>query len=361
MRRLALEAWASARAQPVGSTLTMLVIAGMVVTVMMTTGRTVAAEQEVLSSIDSVGTRTIQIRAEDAAGVTGEILERIRAIEGIEWAGAFSSAVDGRNARIPGGPPVAVRYVYSDRLEALGILTAGTVGASAFASQAALDLLGLPDVAGAITLTDGLTATVYARLDAPDFLDEFEPIVLVPGETPASTPVNLVFVIAESPELVAPVADAVLSVVGADDPSRVTVQTSESLAALRSIIKSQLANSSRSLVLGVLGVASGLVATILFGLVMMRRKDFGRRRALGATRGFIVRLLIAQTALLATAGVITGVLLSVGIAVTVRDPIPGPTFVLALGTLGLAAAVAAAVPPAMIASRREPIRELRVP
>lgn len=42
-------------------------------------------------------------------------------------------------------------------------------------------------------------------------------------------------------------------------------------------------------------------------------------------------------------------------------PLPGAAFVLAVAALTLAAAVAASGVPALIASRRDPVRELRVP
>lgn len=170
MRALLSEAAASARSQPVASILTILVIAGMILSVMMTTGRTVAAEQEVLASIDDAGTRTIQIRAEDAAGVTSAVLDRVRRIDGIEWAAAFSSATDATNTLIPDGTRVPVRSIYSNHLDRLGIADVPNGGTTAYASQTALDQLGLVDTGGAITLTTGATFTVGGRIAVPDFL-----------------------------------------------------------------------------------------------------------------------------------------------------------------------------------------------
>lgn len=146
-----------------------------------------------------------------------------------------------------------------------------------------------------------------------------------------------------------------------DDPNKVAVQTSESLAQLRGMIKSQLGSSSRALVLGLLSITALLVAGILYGLVMMRRKDFGRRRALGATRGYIVTLLMAQTALLALVGAGVGFAISLLLALVFGDPLPHPAFVGALAVLAVVSALIAALAPAIVASRREPIRELRVP
>lgn len=357
------EAAASARSQPVASAITLLVVVGMIVSVMLTTGRTVGAEQQVLGSIDSAGTRSVLIRAEDDAGLTSSVLDRIASIDGIEWAGGFSTATDATNTAIPDGTRVPVRYVYGSHLQRLGIPADPALpGGAAWASSSALKQLGLPDQAGGISLGTGESYGIVGSIDVPDFLEGFEPIVLVPRQHSSGTErVALIIVIAERPELVAPVSEAVRSVLGADDASKVTVQTSEDLAQLRALIEGQLGSFSRGLVLALLSLTGLLVAVLLYGLVMMRRKDFGRRRALGASRGLIIGLLVTQTALLASAGIIVGIITSLAILFASRDPWPGVAFTAALAILALGTALIASLIPAAVASRREPIRELRVP
>lgn len=357
------EAAASALSQPVASVVTVLMIAGMIVAVMLTTGRSVGAEQRVLGTIDDAGTRTIQVRAENNAGLTSDVLDRIDGIEGIEWAAAFSVAADATNAQVPDGTRVPVRLAYGRHLDRLGIPARSPVpDGLAYASPRALAAFGLPDATGAITMTGGTTYGVAGEITTPDFLESLEPVTLVPqpGATGDET-VNLLLVIAERPDLVAPVADAVLSVLAVDDPSKVTVQTSEALAQLRAIVQSQLGSFARGLVLVMLAITGLLVSVILYGLVMMRRKDFGRRRALGATRGLIVALLLIQTALLAVAGITIGMTVSVIALAAAGDPLPGWSFVVPVAVLALATALIAALVPALVAARREPIRELRVP
>ncbi|MGF3053937.1 ABC transporter permease [Microbacterium sp. YY-03] len=357
------EAFASARSGPVASIVTIIMVTGMILAVMLTTGRTVGAEQNVLGSIDSAGTRSIVIRAEDSAGVTADALNRMAGIEGIEWAGAFSSAIDSTNGINPDGTRVPVRFAYGTNLARLDINTPSPLpGELAYASQTALDQLGLIDIAGSITLTTGSNYAVAGRINVPDFLTGFEPLALVPQPNATGTePINVIVVIAERPDLVAPVSAAVLSVLAADDPTKITVQTSAALAELRALIEGQLGSFSRGLVLALLGLTGALVAILLYGLVMMRRKDFGRRRALGATRSYIVTLLLAQTALLATAGIAIGTIGSVIALLALGDPLPGLAFTAALAILTLVTALIAALVPALVASRREPIRELRVP
>lgn len=357
------EAGASARSQPVASVVTVLMIIGMTVAVMLTTGRTVGAEQAVLGSIDSAGTRSITVRAEAGAGVTSSVLQRIERIEGVEWTAGFAAAVDGANALIPDGKKVPVRLAYGSQFERLGVPSHFPLeGSTAWASEAALEQLGMPDASGGVHLTSGASYAVAGRIDLPDFLQGFEPAVFVPQLTSDGDEVlSVLTVVADSPELVGPVSDAVVSLLGADDPSKVTVQTSEALAQLRSLIEGQLGSFSRGLVLALLGLTGVLVAILLYGLVMMRRKDFGRRRALGATRGLIIKLLLVQTGMLALIGIAAGSGISAALLVATGDPLPGFSFTIALGILTLFTALIAAAIPATIASRREPIRELRVP
>ncbi len=357
------EAWASAVSQPVASVVTILVIVGMILTVMLTTGRTVGAEQRVLESIDDAGTRTIQIRAETEAGLTTDVLDRIRNIEGIEWFAAFSSAIDATNTSIPDGARVPVRFAYGPHLDRLGIpVNSPLPGQLAYASPLALDGFGLPDAAGSIVTTTGTSYAVAGELSTPDFLASFEPVVLVPRpEGTGGEAVNVLVVIAQRPDLVTSVSDAVVSVLAVDDPSKVTAQTSETLAQLRSIVQTQLSTFSRGLVLVTLAVTGVLVGLVLYALVVMRRKDFGRRRALGATRGLIIRLLLAQTTLLTIVGVALGLAAAVIALMLAGDPLPGFEFTVALAILTITTAVTAALIPATAASLREPIRELRVP
>lgn len=354
------EAAASARSQPVASVVTTLMIIGMILAVMLTTGRTVGAEQQVLGSIDSAGTRSITVRAEASAGVTSSVMERIAHIEGIEWASGFSAATDATNTSVLDGTKVPVRLAYGTQFDRLGVLP--VPGEIAWASDVALEQLGMPDATGGVTLTSGATYGVAGPLVVPDYLQGFEPAVFVPQSAPTgSETLSVIIVIADSPELVGPVSDAVLSVLGADDPSKVTVQTSEALAQLRGLIEGQLASFSRGLVVALLALTGMLVAILLYGLVMMRRKDFGRRRALGATRALIIGLLLLQTGMLAVLGIVIGSVAAAVVLLVSGDPWPGFAFTLALGVLTLITALLAALLPATIASRREPIRELRVP
>lgn len=358
------EALASGRSQPVATAVTVLVVFGMVLAVMLTTGRTVGAEQQVLGTLDSAGTRSIVIQAEGTAGVTSDILERIQGIDGIEWAGAFSAASDGTNASFGGGSRVPVRTIYTNDVSPFGIspTRGGSVDSSAWASPSALDQLGMREGVGGLELTAEASVAVVGELRVPSFLTAWEPFVLVPDlSASGAESVSVVVVIADRPDLVPPVSEALLSVIAADDPSKISMQTSEGLANLRDLIEGQLGTFSRGLVLALLALTGTLVAVLLYGLVLMRRRDFGRRRALGASRGLIIALILTQTGILAAVGVAAGLAAATMLLVFTGDPLPGPAFTAAIAVLAVSTALLAAVVPAVVASKREPIRELRVP
>ena len=171
----------------------------------------------------------------------------------------------------------------------------------------------------------------------------------------------MLVIIADRPDLVAPVAEAVRSVLVVTDPAKITLTTSENLAALRRLVEGQLDSFGRSLDIVVFALTGVLVAAILYGLVMLRRKDFGRRRALGASQALIIALLLTQTGVLALVGAtIGGVAASIGLMAS-GDPFPGWDFVGAVAILSTTIGVIAALLPALAAARRDPLKELRVP
>jgi len=364
-RRLAAlvrESLATARSQPVASLVTLVMVAGMCSTVLLTTGRTVGAEQAILGSIDSAGTRSIVVRADAEAGLSPSVLENLKNIEGIEWSAAFGPATDAVNAAIPGGAKVPVRRIWSDFLATLPVPDSGEFARSAWASQDALDSLGLSAPSGGLIGTSGEDFSVQGQLNTPSYLAFLEPLVVVPSDgSTESARVSVLIVIATRPDLVGPVADALKSLLAVDDPSKLTVTTSEGLASLRAVVEGTLGSYGRNLILIVFSMTSVLVAAILYGLVMLRRKDFGRRRALGASQRLIVALLLVQVGALAFFGSVVGSSVAAAALAISGDPLPRPDFFAAVGVLAVFVSTLAAVLPALAAARRDPLKELRVP
>lgn len=107
----------------------------------------------------------------------------------------------------------------------------------------------------------------------------------------------------------------------------------------------------------VLGVGLVIVSVSTYGAVAGRRRDFGRRRALGASRSAIVVLVLVQTAVVACAGAALGV----GVGLWATWSLPSATLVTGVALRAVLVALLGAVPPALIAALRDPVRILRVP
>jgi putative ABC transport system permease protein len=363
------ECVASAASQRVTSAVTIVLVAGMCVAALLTTGRTVAAEQAVLARIDDAGTRSIVVRSDPAAGVTAGLLDQLAAFDGVATAAGFGPITDVRNAAVDGGPPVPVRNGYGEvggrRLAADA--AAAYVGVKAIASRAGAEALRLHDHTGTALSADGETFIVDETLTVPAHLAFLEPLVLVPSSpsSPATAqpedPLAVLVVLARAPHAVAGVEAALRELLAHIPPDQMAIETSADLAAIRAAVRGELGTYSRATVLGILAISGVLVAVTLFALVTLRRKDFGRRRALGATRGTIVGLLLVQVVLLALAGTALGIGGSLAALSAGGDPLPGWDFTAAIAVDGIITAMLAAVAPAIFASRRDPLHELRVP
>jgi putative ABC transport system permease protein len=127
---------------------------------------------------------------------------------------------------------------------------------------------------------------------------------------------------------------------------------------------------------GALVVGLFLVYNALSVSVAERRHDIGVMRSLGATRGQVARLFLAEAALLGLAGAALGLPLGYGLAfISVGPmrqvlseaflPLPAADLQLSVGTMlfaaaaGLGAAVVAALVPAVQAAREEPANAVR--
>nr|BFE64555.1 hypothetical protein GCM10020063_090810 [Dactylosporangium thailandense] len=363
------EATASARSQPVASLLTLAMVAGMCVAVLLTTGRTAATQDAVMASIDSMDTRSIVVRADATAMITPDLIDRLHTVLSVAAVAGLGPPVDARNARVPDGTKVPVRRLYGDLIATDDLWSRqGTPASVAIASTTATRELGLVDGQGGLITDDGDSLAVVAGLQVPSYLSFLEPLVIMPppaaradtaGDEAAV--LTVVVIVVRFPRDVAAVSTVVDGMLAGIDPSKVNVQTSSQLAAIRSMVSGELDAYGHRTVLGILLTSVALTMINLLALVTMRRRDFGRRRALGATRPLIVGLLLTQVGILATLGVVVGTAISAALLLAGGNALPPATFIAAVGITALLAAVIAALPPALLAARRDPLYELRVP
>lgn len=354
------EAVVSARSQLVGSAAVVVVVAAMCATVLLTTGRAVGAEQAVLASIDTASTRSLVVRADESGQVDTTILDRLAHVDGVAWAGAFSGATDVRNEAIPGGAQVPLRTLWTGDAAPLRIADPEPVVDAVHASPEALHAWGMT-TGGAADASGGRYAVV-GSLTTPDFLASLEPLAVIARDVPPEPePVGVLVVVADRAGLVEPVRELVVSLLAVEDPNSVTITTSDDLAIVRDVVAGQLRDLSRSLLVGVLAATVVLVAAVQSGVVMFRRKDYGRRRALGSSQGLVAVLILVQSVVLAAAGAALGTVVAVSVLVAGDAPLPGADFFAAVAVLTVGVGALAALVPAVVAARRDPLTELRVP
>lgn len=352
------EAVRSALSQPVSSAVAALIIGGVCAVILSTTGQTVAAEQEVLARIDEAGTRSIVITdTSGGSGIGSDAVSRIESIAGVEWAIGLGPATDVRAVGNPGGPPAAVRQLYGSLPPQVVADTDRLSAREAIVGVQAQQTLGMIEPFGGVS--GNTTLAVVGGFNAADPLRFLNTGLL--GGAEGVGVLRSIHVLVADPSLVAPVSQAALMTLAAEDPTGIAVETSEALAEVRAAVQGELGRFGRQIVTLVLAAGLVLTALSVYGSVTSRRKDFGRRRALGASRGFIVLLVATQTGIAALVGAVLGTLISVLVLASVTGIVPDPAFSVAIIILAVLAATGASIPSAVVAAYRDPVRVLRVP
>jgi putative ABC transport system permease protein len=221
--------------------------------------------------------------------------------------------------------------------------------------------LALQHPVGGVAADTGDTYAVVGWLRADEPLAFLNRSLLAPPDPDADAEVRTIHLAAVTPQAVAAVADASLAVLDPQDPTAVGVQTSENLAQIRAAVQGQLGRYGRSVVTLVLAAGLGLTALTLYSSITARRRDFGRRRALGASRPHIVALVTLQVLTTAVPAAAIGTIATVIIIHQTTGQAPATAFTVAIPTLAALTATAAAIPPALVAAYRDPVRILRIP
>lgn len=350
-----------ARSQPVATAVTATIAACVVGVIVSTTGQTVAIERDVLSRIDEAGVRTIIVEdTSGAAGIPPAAVERINALTGIDWAVGFGIASDVRVAGLEGGTAVPIRGLYGSLPPMVTMTPWDVTAGTALAGVAALDALGLATAAGTVqpVARGSLPLGVVGWLDAEpplDFLDRG----LLTAPKPDEIVVRII-VLVDAAEGVPGLIPAIRAVLDPRDSEAVVIRSSDDLVAVREAVRGELGTWGRNLVTLVLGAGLVLTALNMLGVVATRRRDFGRRRALGASRLDIMALVTIQTVATAAVGAMVGAVVGALVVLeTLGVPSP-PEFNLAVAILAVIATAVAAAPPALLAAYRDPVRILRV-
>ena len=364
VRSLLVEAIRVAASQRVGSLVVLATVAAVFVSVLTTAGRAAELERNVLGAIGTAETRLITLTDErGGADIDAGAIERLARLDSVEWAIGLGLAEDARNSSLgPGADPVPARAVYGDITRIAELSGRPPRTGEAIVGREAQSVLGLDVPAGAVGTSSGASlAVVGAFRPTSSVVRSLDRSVLFVPEPADPVRIRSIHVMVRRSESVASSAQAAVALLGATDPGEVTVTTSEALAEIREAVSGQLTASSRGLGLGTLLVGLGIISAVATAVVTMRRVDFGRRRALGARRADVVVLVVFQYLALGLAGSAVGSAIGlIGFATVTGDRVSAD-FVVATAVLTTLVTAAAAVPPAILAAFRDPVRVLRVP
>ena len=357
---------AAANARPWRTLAIAVAALAMCVSVLLTTGRSAATEQRVLGEVDRGGARLITMTWRDAeGGIDPAAVERIGSIAQVEWVYGLSAALDMRNLGIPGGGACPAKFVIGDLPAGYARMTVGRPASpgEGLTTASASRCLGLAYPSGSIATTarheQGLSFGIVGELEVSGLLEGLTGYaILAAREAPSAASITA---LARSTRDVPSVARAMAELSGANSRLSLTVETSAALAELDVVLQRELADSSRVIGLTVLLGGMAFAGLALMLSVGSQRRDFGRRRALGASRSMLIVLVLLEATIPAIIGATVGTVLGTCIVLLTSGETPGPQFVLSVPVLTVLAVVVGALPAALTAAIRDPVAILRVP
>lgn len=356
------EALRSAAASRVPTALVAVLVAAMCLTTILTVGRAAAAQDQVQRRLEDAGSRLLAVTdRKDLEFLSATVVEQAGALSTVERAAGFGVPRDVTNAAVGAGGAAAPAWVVVGDVRAAVSLVQGRwprPGEALVAVQAQA-ALGLDVPLGAVATADGVhrwpvVGAFRARSPFTD-LDAGVVVAGAPGEA-----AHTLRVVATSAAVAPATQAAVVALLDRQDPDELGVTSPTTIAELQGAVVGDLARYNRALVLAVMAAGAVLIGVVSVADVLLRRRDLGRRRALGAPRWAITALVVIR----ATCGGLVGAVLAaaVGLGLAVRaGHAPPLTFVVGTAVLGVLASAVASVPPAVVAARQDPVRVLRTP
>lgn len=353
------ETIATVRGQKVPTIATIVLVAVMCATVLATVGRTAASELLVAQRLDAAGSRELTITdLSDDALLGPTVVDQALALSTVDLGLAHTNARDAVAGSIgPGGSPVPLWQVTSPLQDVLELRSGRWPGpGEALVSPHAAEVLGLEGPAGYLTVgTDEYPVVGTFNARAP--FGAFDAGALAPV---ADQPANTLRLVITDARDAGTTQSQVLRLIAPASTDDLQVTSPATLAQIQQDVATDVTNFGRGLLLLVLASGGALIAVVVLSDVLVRRKDLGRRRALGATRSTIILLVLGRTLVPAALGALLG--LAAGTILAVRaGAVPPPDFIAATGTLAIFTAALACLPPAALAAYRDPVAVLRTP
>ncbi len=319
-----------------------------------------AQEHLIERTFDRNGALTIDITdvAQPGQLSTGAV-ERLADLKNVTWTIGLGDTRDVDNAFAPGGTLVSARdFRGIEPGLVFHSLSRGSCGA--FVSIRGASALGLRSAAGAIRYADGGTEAVCGTFTGSPHSADLGADVLV-SDPNWFGPVREILVGVSRADAVQPVAQALRGLLGVIDQTELRVDVPSGLGELKALTASESSRFGHRMVVVFLAVALILIMGVVYFAVTVRRRDFGRRRALGASRRQLCALVDLQFAAPSVVGVVLGALASRLVLQHWVGADSGLRFDLAVATLVMLASMSASVIPAIVAAFGDPLSVLRTP
>jgi putative ABC transport system permease protein len=218
--------------------------------------------------------------------------------------------------------------------------------------------LGLQDGVGTANL-DGAPIAIVGERPVPAGLSFLSTSVLVLSCDDAS--IKELVVVADEPRIVPDLISALLSLFTTDERSRLQLESDvDEVADSEAVALAAERSAQSTSVTGTAG-ATGATALLLAAMVVQRRRDFGRRRALGATRAWVSVLIVVQAWIMAVTAWCLAVAVIVAVSAVSEVTTPDASFVAGLGLMLMCAAPVGGLVAGSLAATGDPLREIRVP
>ncbi len=351
------EAVATARAHRVHSAVTGLVVALVTAGLLVLVGQARHQNQSVLDGFNRPEFRTATLSDPDGAALDWRLAEQVGNLSGLETAWVVGDAFEVTNLHLPRETRVSARMIAGE-LTALpitllsGRLPTGPEEAVVDAVGAAA--LGLDASGGAVEAASGRT---WAVVGVYEPLHERAPHAVLVAPAPWAPARTLSVVVRDATRLDAALAE-ITSVVGSRD---LRVSGGSPTGGLAAQLGRDVGDAMAATIAGVLGVGLLVVGLLAALTVRTRAPEFGRRRALGASRSGLVGLVLAQGLAVVIPAAVAGA--AVGTAIDLMTfgwlpPLALPWWLIGVLVLG---SCLAQLPSAAAAALRDPVRVLRTP
>ena len=342
------------------------------------TARDQIAADLAASTVDSL---TVSAAASARAGGAEDVFPddteaRVRELALVREAGRVLE-LDGLVTRLPGTGPVDVPVLAATS----GYLAARDSSAGqapvwlldgsepvALLGLAAADALGVPvvdDPTGLTVQIDGATVQVVGYLTTRD--EALAASIVVPylqGVERLGSDARATLLVRSEVGGGPSVAEVVRAVVRPDRPDLLVTSPVVALESLRQGVSAQFARLVAWIGALLLAITALLISNSTASAVTARTPEIGLRRALGASRGQVTRVVVAEGALTGLLGGAAGTAVGLAVVVVVAAASSwsvdlDPTWALPAPALGLAVGVVASLHPASRASRISPALAVR--